>query len=69
MPGKYFDIIAGGRMGQIASVENKQEKAITDKGKVHAFYYDSDMNPLVNDGKHLNGLIGKDRLKFIGYFD
>ena len=69
MPGRYFNIIAGGREGQIASVENKQEKAITDKGKVHAFYYDYDMNPICNDGKHLNGLIGKDRLKFIGYYD
>ena len=69
MPGKYFEVVAGGRIGQIASVDNKQEKAVSDKGKVHAFYYDMNMEPLVNDGKHLNGLIGKDRLKFIGFYD
>lgn len=69
MPGKICDIISGGRTGQVAFVSNKQERAFLDKGKVHAYFFDKDKQALLNDGKHLNGLIAIHRLKVIGLYD
>ena len=69
MPGKYCEVIAGGRIGQMATVDNKQEKKVTDLKKVHAFYFDAGMKARLSDGKHENGLIGIDKLKVVGYYD
>lgn len=69
MPGKICEVIAGGRIGQIAFVDNNQKKEFTDKKKVHCYYFDKDNNPLLSDSRHENGLIGVDKLKQIGLYD
>lgn len=53
----------------MATVDNKQEKKVTDLKKVHAFYFDAGMKARLSDGKHENGLIGIDKLKVVGYYD
>lgn len=69
MPGKICKIISGGREGQVAFVDNKQEKQFLDRKKVHAYFFDKDNKPIVMNGRHLNGLIAQDRLEVTGYYD
>lgn len=63
MPGKIYEVIAGGRVGQIAFVDNKQEEPVTRLKKVHAYYFNGDNTPRLSDGRHENGLVGIDKLK------
>lgn len=69
MPGKICDIISGGRQGQIAFVDNRQNQKFLDIKKVHAYFFDKDNQPIVMDGKYLNGLIGVERLKVTGFYN
>lgn len=69
MPGRICEIISGGRQGQRAFVSNTQEKQFTDKGKVHAFFFDKENHAILDNGRHMNGLIAEERLKNIGFYD
>ena len=69
MPGKICDILTGVYAGKVASVDNKQEPAILDKGKVICYIFDKDNNPFLQDGKHVKAMISADRLKHTGYYD
>lgn len=67
--GTMCEVIDGIRKGRRASVAHKQEKAITDAGKVHVFYYDENFKPLLSDGRHENSLIDPKKLKMCGFYD
>ena len=69
MPGIYFEVTGGKREGKKATAESKQESKVLALGKLHVFFFHEDGKPIVEDGKHVNGLISLDKLKMFGYYD
>lgn len=67
--GIICEVIDGPRKGQRASVANDQQPAFLKAKKVHAFFFNSDESPILQDGKHVNGLISLEKLKQIGFYD
>jgi hypothetical protein len=69
MAGIYFEVIDGKRKGKKCHAENKQEQKVLSLGKLHVYFFDELGNPIVEDGRHVNGLISLDKLKMMGFYD
>lgn len=69
MPGKICEVIDGVDKGKHASVNKDQESQVVALGKVHVFFYDENDSPLLQDGRHVNGLISLNKLSTIGFYD
>ena len=69
MPGMYFNVIDGKRKGKKASADSKQEQKVLALGKLHVFFFDEQGKAIIEDGKHVNGMISLDKLKMMGYYD
>lgn len=69
MAGIIYEVIEGVHKDRIATVSNKQESKVLSAGKVHAYFFDAEHNPVLRDGKHVNGLISLDKLKQKGFYD
>ena len=67
MAGSIYEVIAGKRIGQRATAENKQDAEVLAAKKLRVFFYDGN-KPRVKNGKHENGIISPKILKFIGFY-
>ena len=67
--GKICLVLDGKRKDKIAMVSNTQEPAILAAKKVHAFFFTPELQPLLDNGRHENGIISADKLKVTGFYD
>lgn len=67
--GIICEVTDGLRKGMIAQVSNEQEPEVVKAKKVRAYFFKDIDTPYLDNGRHVNGLIGPEKLKQIGYYD